>query len=158
MYIKLAFRSPSTKINGVMKTYCVATAIIQDGEQYFIARRAKTKKIAPDLWEFVTGFVEDHEAAEDTIIRELVEEIGAKGTITRNLKIIQMDQQGERWVIIPFLVRVSRKDIHLSPDEHSAGRWVSWAELENVPEKEFRYDPTQLKDSLATGLQPTSSH
>lgn len=52
-----------------MKTYCIAAAIIQYGDKYFVAKRANAKKIAPGLWEFVTGFIEDHDAALQALVR-----------------------------------------------------------------------------------------
>ena len=131
-----------------MKTYCVATAVIQDGSRYFIAKRAKSKKIAPDIWEFITGFVEDHEAAEDTILRELVEEIGARGTIVRELNVIQMNKNNERWIVLPFLVHVFDVCIRTDPQEHSIGKWIAWEELERLPANEFRYDLNLLSKAL----------
>jgi len=131
-----------------MKTYCVATAIIQEDNKYFIAKRAKTKKIAPDLWEFVTGFVEDHEAAEDTILREMIEEIGSRGTIVQELNVIQMNKNDERWIVLPFLVHVSSVDIRTKPEEHSVGEWVTWEELDRLSADEFRYDLNLLSQVL----------
>jgi 8-oxo-dGTP pyrophosphatase MutT (NUDIX family) len=131
-----------------MKTYCVATAVIQDGDKYFIAKRASSKKIAPGLWEFVTGFVEDHEAAEDTILRELMEEVAAKGVIIRELGILQIDKDQERWIVIPFLVQVMN-GVRIDPEEHSTGKWVTWEELEAMPSSALRYDPKQLRQILA---------
>ncbi|HEY4161062.1 MAG TPA: NUDIX hydrolase [Candidatus Saccharimonadales bacterium] len=135
-----------------MQTFCVATAIIQDGDKFFIAKRANTKKIEPGLWEFVTGFVEDHESAEDTILRELLEEINAQGTIICELDCIQMLKDGTRWIVIPFLVSVDDTDIHTVPEEHSAGDWVTWQELEHIPAHEFRYNLSSVKRALHAAL------
>lgn len=130
-----------------MKTYCVATAVIQDGDKYFIAKRAKTKKIAPDLWEFVTGFVEDHEAAEDTILREMEEEISATGDIVRRLDIVQFDTGDEHWVVIPFLIHITSAP-KLDPAEHSASKWVTWEEFEAMPADGLRYEPEAFRQLL----------
>lgn len=123
-----------------MKTYCVATAIIQYGDKYFVAKRANTKKIAPGLWEFVTGFIEDHEAAQETILRELEEEIDLKGTIVKELDVVQMKKGNEHWVIIPFVVQAPSTDIKTKPQEHSTGKWATWDELNLFEPDEFRYD------------------
>jgi len=131
-----------------MQTFCVATAIVQDGDKFFIAKRAGTKQIKPGLWEFVTGFVEDHESAEDTILRELLEEVNAHGTIIRELGCIQMLKGGTRWIVIPFLVSVGDTDIRTVPEEHSAGKWITWDELERIPADEFRYDLSAIKRAL----------
>ncbi|GEM_PF-785037 len=131
-----------------MRTFCVATAVIQNGDRFFIAKRADTKVIEPGLWEFITGFVEDHEAVEDTILRELVEEINTHGTIVRELDTIQMLKGSTRWIIVPFLVSVNDTNIHTTPGEHSMGKWVTWDELERIPTREFRYVISSMRRAL----------
>jgi 8-oxo-dGTP pyrophosphatase MutT (NUDIX family) len=147
-YPRLVFLQATATINQVMKTYCIAIAVIWDGNKYFIAKRAKTKKIAPAIWEFVTGFVEDHEAAEDTILREVREEVNAAGVIVRELPVLQMTKGDERWIIIPFLMHLTGDHPTTDPAEHSASRWVTWEELEAIPVNEFRYNIDQLRRAL----------
>lgn len=132
------------------KTYCVATAILKEKDKYFLAKRATSKSIKPGLWEFVTGFVEDHEAAEDTILREIQEEIGLKGAIVQPLDSFQMEEVSCRWIIIPFLVTVDSSKIQTAPEEHSEGKWVTWDELEKIPQPDFRYDKQKIKQLLAS--------
>lgn len=131
------------------KTYCVAVAIIIQNRRYFIAKRAMSKKIKPGLWEFVTGFTEDHEAAEDTVLRELQEEIGVNGKIIKSLDLFKMDEEDISWVVIPFLVEVDNAAIQITPEEHELGKWISLNELEKIPQQEFRYDKTKIKRVLS---------
>ena len=84
------------------KTYCVASAIIKNGDKYFIAKRADSKKFAPGHWEFISGFIEDHEAAEDIILKELREEINTEGTIEKALDIYQFGDEDGRWIVVPI--------------------------------------------------------
>lgn len=131
-----------------VKTYCVTTALINNGGQFFIAKRATSKKIAPGVWEFITGFVEDHEAAEETILRELKEEIDSTGTIIRQLPTIESLVRDEHWIVVPFLVQVADTNIKTTPAEHSEGKWLSWAQLQDMPQAEFRFNLKQVDRAL----------
>ena len=131
------------------KTYVVTSAIIKNGDRYFIAKRAETKQFAPGHWEFISGFVEDHEAAEDTLLRELKEEINAEGTIEKRLNTYEFGDEHGRWIVVPFLVSVKDVNIKTNPDEHSEGRWATWDELEQIPAEDFRQQLTSLKSQLA---------
>ena len=130
------------------KTYVVTSAIIKDGDKYFIAKRADTKQFAPGHWEFISGFVEDHEAAEDTLIRELKEEINAEGIIEKRLDTFEFGDEHGSWIVVPFLVSVKDVYIKTNPEEHSEGRWATWDELEQIPGEDFRQQLFSLKKLL----------
>ena len=42
----------------IMKTYVITTAVIRSENKFLIARGAKTKKFAPNQWEFIAGFMD----------------------------------------------------------------------------------------------------
>jgi 8-oxo-dGTP pyrophosphatase MutT (NUDIX family) len=130
------------------KTYCVASAIIKDGDKYFVAKRADNKKFAPGHWEFISGFIEEAEPAERTIMRELKEEIGAEGTIEETLNIYQFGDEDGRWIVVPFLISVKDPDIRTNPAEHSEGKWVTWNELEQMPGEDLQEQVRALKTRL----------
>lgn len=132
-----------------MKTYCVTSAIIKNGDKYFIAKRAETKKFAPGHWEFISGFIEDHEAAEDTLIRELKEEINAEGTIEESLDIYEFGDEDGRWIVVPFMVSVKNPDIKTNPDEHSEGKWVTWEEVKQIQQPDLQEQVEKLEIILA---------
>jgi len=131
-----------------MKTYVVTSAIIKNGDKFFIAKRAGTKKFAPGHWEFVSGFIEDHTSAEETIIKELKEEINTEGTIERTLGFYKFGDEHGCWVVIPFLVGVKDVNIQVNPNEHSEGRWVTWKELEQIPQPDLQEQVAELKKQL----------
>jgi len=56
-----------------------ACALIDADKRVLIAKRPEGKPM-PGLWEFPGGKVEDGETPEDTVIRELDEELGVKVT------------------------------------------------------------------------------
>lgn len=116
------------------KTYVVTSAIIKNGDKFFIAKRADTKHFAPGKWEFISGFIEEAEPAEETILRELQEEINATGKIEKALKPYFFIDEGENWLVIPFVVSVENPDIKTIPAEHSTGKWVTFEELEQIPD------------------------
>ncbi|MGA3150048.1 MAG: NUDIX hydrolase [Candidatus Saccharimonadales bacterium] len=130
------------------KTYCVASAIIKNSDKYFIAKRADSKKFAPGHWEFISGFIEDHEAAEDTILKELREEINAEGRIEKVLDIYQFGDEHGRWIVVPFVISVKDSNIQTNPAEHSEGRWVAWEELEQMPGEDLQEQVRALKTRL----------
>ncbi len=131
------------------ETYCVASAIIKNDDKYFIAKRAETKKFAPGHWEFISGFVEEAEPAEETILREPKEEINAEGTIEKTLEPYFFGDADGRWLVIPFLITVKDPSIQTNPDEHSEGRWVTWDELEQMPGADLQEQVSKLRTILA---------
>lgn len=131
------------------KTYVVTSAIIKNGDKYFIAKRAETKKFAPGHWEFISGFVEEAEPAEETILRELKEEINAEGTIEKTLEPYFFGDVDGRWLVIPFLITVEDPNIQTNPDEHSESRWVTWEELKQMPGADLQEQVLKLKTILA---------
>ncbi|MBI2045584.1 hypothetical protein HYT23_06000, partial [Candidatus Pacearchaeota archaeon] len=50
-----------------METRIIASAILKDKNKYLIAKRASSKKYAPGKWEFISGFIETKESAENII-------------------------------------------------------------------------------------------
>ncbi len=47
-----------------------------DNPEYLLLKRSPDEKIYPDIWQFVTGSLEDGEKAADAALRELREETG----------------------------------------------------------------------------------
>ena len=48
----------------------------QDQPRYLLLHRAKTEKVYPNSWQFVTGEIEGNEQGEQAALRELQEETG----------------------------------------------------------------------------------
>ena len=104
--------------------------------KYLIIQRAETKFPYPNVWQVITGTIEENEKAIDTAIRETNEEIG-----------IQLDKN-QIWTL-PFVAEFfdPYKDIvQFSPafaaiidlneviklsDEHQDYKWVDYYELLN---------------------------
>lgn len=116
-----------------MKTYVITIAIIRKDNLYLVAKRARTKKFAPGKWEFITGFVEDHEAVEDTIHRELQEELSANSMHIKTFEPYKVEDEDGYWITIPIEVSLTSEP-QLSPEDHEELRWLSLDELKNIEE------------------------
>jgi mutator protein MutT len=113
-----------------MKTYTITTAVIRNNGEYLIAKRAATKKFAPNQWEFISGFIDDGETAEETILREVKEELNVEGKIISSSSPFDIIDDEGKWIIIPFLVEVDTRDVKINPEDHSEIKWVVADELE----------------------------
>ncbi|MBI4440819.1 NUDIX domain-containing protein [Candidatus Woesearchaeota archaeon] len=112
-----------------MKTHVITTAVVKYGELYLIAKRALTKKFAPGKWEFISGFIDTPETAEEVILRELREETALTGRIVRSADPFVLTDEEGRWVVIPYLMQVTTDRLVLNKKDHSAMRWVRAGEL-----------------------------
>ena len=112
-----------------MKRVHVAAAVIRgtDG-RILIARRADTQHQG-GLWEFPGGKVEEGEAVERALARELEEELGIRVEAARPLIQVQHDYPDKQvlldiWKVTRFLGEPFGK-------EGQECRWVPLAELHN---------------------------
>ena len=113
-----------------MPTFVIASAVVKNKDHFLIGKRARGKKFAPGKWEFISGFPEERESLEDTILRELKEETGLKGKLIRSADPYVISDKEGRWIIIPFLIEVSSDKVFLNTKDHDELRWVSREELE----------------------------
>ena len=113
-----------------METYTITTAIIRNSDKYLIAKRATTKKFAPNQWEFISGFIDDGETAEETILREIKEELGIEGRIINSSSPFDIVDDEGKWIITPFLIDIDTRDIKINTKDHSEVKWVAGDELE----------------------------
>src|SRR3990172_1389462 len=112
-----------------MKTYVITSAIIKHNNKFLIGKRASTKKVSPNQWEFISGFIDSKESAEDIILRELMEEINLKGKIIKSAEPYVIVDNNERWIIIPFLIEVETNKVNRNDKDHSELLWVNREEL-----------------------------
>lgn len=117
-----------------MRTFVVTSAIIKNKGKYLIAKRSNTKEFAPGVWEFISGFIEEKTPAEDTVLRELQEELNIPGKITKSFDAITTTSSEDKWIVIPYHVEVNTRYIKPKENEHSEIRWVTKEELINYTE------------------------
>lgn len=126
-----------------MKTYTVASAIIKYKDKYLIGKRATNKKFYPNVWELISGFIEEKEPAEETILREIKEETKVKAKLIKTADPYIIKVVNERWIIIPFLLEAKNNSFKLNKKDHSELKWVSLEELSQITE--LKEDIKQLK-------------
>ena len=114
----------------VMDTYVITTALVEFNGKYLIAKRASTKKFSPSQWEFISGFKEEKEPAENTIVRELHEEVKLKGKIIRKANPFSFVDKEACWVVIPFLIKAKNDKAVINKKDHSESKWINIDELE----------------------------
>jgi 8-oxo-dGTP diphosphatase len=117
-----------------MDTRVYTAAVIMRDDKTLIVKRAATQRFAPNQWEFVSGFMEENETAEQTILRELKEEIGCEAKIIQSLSVYEVTDDEGRWVVVPFLVEIPESSAITLSQEHSDFMWVVKEELSRLPE------------------------
>src|SRR3989338_10616518 len=113
-----------------MDTQVITTALVERNGRYLIAKRASTKKFSPNQWEFISGFIEEKESAEITIVRELYEETKLKGKIIKKADPFSFVDEEARWVVIPFLIKTENDKLAINKEDHSESKWIDISELE----------------------------
>ncbi len=117
-----------------MKTYFVVTAIVKHKGKILILKKSPKDWNYPNKWSFCSGYVKEFESAEDTVLREIKEEIGLSAKIVKEGRLFQKDDNsnGKRWVIMPFLCKVKSPNIRLD-HENVEFKWISHKDLKKYP-------------------------
>ncbi len=99
-----------------MNTRVYVSVLVQNqGGQVLLVKRSPDSKFAPGQWEFVNGGIDPGETAEQTAVRELIEEagIGIDQSMLTPGNIYETTDADGRWVVLPFKVTV--QDYRVSP-------------------------------------------
>ena len=108
----------------------VGAVILRDNKILLLLR-----KKAPEAgcWTIPGGKVEFGDTCEETIIRELQEEIGTEGRIIAPLGVTNhiLKEEGIHYVSPRFLVTIVGEPKNMEPDSHSE---IQWFPIDNLPE------------------------
>ena len=129
-----------------MKTYALAVGIVQFNDQVLVLKRNPNKRFDPNKWEFVSGFIKEHETVEETILREIKEETTLIPEAIEPGKIFEVNDKYGKWIVIPFLAKVNSTNLKLS-EEHTEFKWIKTKEL-----KKFEAVADLKKDLESVGL------
>lgn len=111
-----------------MKSIRVSAAIIIDGDRILATERGYGD--FKDLWEFPGGKREEGESGEETIIREIREELSATIAVDRFLCTIEHQYDTFHLTMDCYLCHVV--DGEISIEEHEAMKWLTAENLMSV--------------------------
>lgn len=107
----------------------VACAILISDYKVFIAQRADNQAMA-GMWEFPGGKVERGEKPEETVVRELYEELNMKVEVIKNLKPVVHHYKEFEIVLHPFIIKHRQGEI--IPKVHSNVSFLNIEELLSI--------------------------
>ncbi len=111
-----------------MKAIRVSAAIIVDGDRILATERGYGD--FKDLWEFPGGKREEGESGEETIVREIREELSATIVVDQSLCTIEHQYESFHLTMDCYLCHVVAGEIAI--EEHEAMKWLSAENLMSV--------------------------
>jgi len=105
----------------------VACGVILRGDKVLCVQRSEYMSL-PLKWEFPGGKVEQNEAPDQCLIRELDEELNIQVEIFEKLSNSYFDYGNLEIILIPYLCKYLGDEIILS--EHKEFLWLPYTELE----------------------------
>lgn len=111
-----------------METYIGCSILIYNSEnRVLIARRSKSKKKFPLMWETVGGALEDNETPDECIRREVMEELSCTVNDLKLFKVYIINYDS-RYVLIVYTGKLNGQVQQNSEIEQV--KWIDRAELE----------------------------
>lgn len=104
----------------------VVCAIILKEDKILICQRSAEMKL-PLKWEFPGGKIEIGETYEESLIREIDEELGLNIKVNQALTPVKHHYPDFSIELIPFMAEII--DGQLKPTEHQTVKWVNSEEL-----------------------------
>jgi 8-oxo-dGTP diphosphatase len=99
----------------------VTAAIIQDQGRFFVARRGPGEKLA-GLWEFPGGKVEPGETLQESLKREIAEELGVEAIVGDVVTESHYKYEHGEILLVALQTEIMGKDIKLSV--HDREDWL----------------------------------
>ena len=132
----------------------VVTGILLRTDRVLLVKRAASRTFYPGVWDFPGGHLEEGEAPEQALVRELAEEIGVAPAEYRELPVHLLEADGllghSYWVM-----RWTGTPINLQAHEHSE---IAWVHLSDVAQLELASPViiTELETIKAWSAEQTS--
>ena len=109
----------------------VVCALIVRNENVLCAKRSERMAL-PLKWEFPGGKLEDGEAPEDALKREIMEELSIDISVGRALNVSEYTYENGRTIrLLPYLATMQSAQEPVAK-EHAELRWVKAADLLNL--------------------------
>ncbi len=111
-----------------MKKIRVSAGVIHDGARILATKRKNGDFM--DKWEFPGGKREDGETGEETIRRELFEELGVEVDVERYLGTVEYDYPEFHLTMDVYLCRIIEGEVKFAV--HDDGKWIKEDEIETL--------------------------
>lgn len=118
----------------------VVAALIVQSRKILLGRRASARRFYPDVWDLFGGHVEPGERHEQTLVRELQEELGITPTTWTFLETLTLNAPAtdgnpdDPWTVHIYRVTAwTGTPVNRQPEEHSAMSWFSLDEAAGLP-------------------------
>ena len=133
----------------------VVAALIIQSQMILLGRRSARRAFYPGVWDVFGGHVEPGEQHQQTLIRELQEELGITPTKWRFLETINtsLPSSDELTLYLYLVTQWTGTPANLQLDEHSAIGWFSLAEATQLQLAHPTY-PTLFARYLASNSRP----
>jgi 8-oxo-dGTP diphosphatase len=113
----------------------VVAAVLVQGGRFLLGRRSPEREFYPNVWDMFGGHIEEGEQPQQTLVRELQEELGVTPTQWMELETIRDSLPGQndappQDLIAHFycVAEWTGKPSNRQPEEHSVIQWFSYAE------------------------------
>ena len=121
---------PQRKEKAPLPHLQVTAAVILKGGQVLIAKRPPGGLLG-GLWEFPGGKQEENETLQETLVREIMEELDLEVEIGALLGIYQHAYTHYKITLHAFFCQLASEDLHLN--YHTESSWVPLEELQKYP-------------------------
>ena len=109
----------------------LAAGVLVDGDRVLLVKRSAKRSYFPDVWDFAGGHSEQGEAPEETLARELAEELGVIPIEYSLLGVVPRTAEGlplyaycvTKWMGTPA---------NLQEHEHSEIAWIPASEVDRL--------------------------
>jgi 8-oxo-dGTP diphosphatase len=114
----------------------VVAALIVQSQKILLGQRSAGRAFYPGVWDLFGGHVEPGERHDQTLVRELQEELGITPTTWRFLETISLPPGGKSGPVTVHLYLVTAwvgTPTNRQPEEHSAIGWFSELQTAGLP-------------------------
>ncbi len=109
----------------------VVVGILLRGDRVLLVKRAASRAFYPGVWDFPGGHSEDGEMPEQTLVRELAEELGVVPVKYRELPIHPLNAEG-LLLHSYYVTQWTGTPSNLQEHEHSEIAWVRLTEVDKL--------------------------
>jgi mutator protein MutT len=106
---------------------CVA-GILAHNDRILLGKRSENRAFYPNVWDCIGGHCQPGESPEQTLRRELSEELGVLPLIWHSLTVLhdpQPDRHGAYEYVLYLVTKWQGTPQNMAPDEHTEIRWFT---------------------------------